>query len=277
MKAEDNPKINSLLRYLTSKLNIESVLCYGSYGAGLQDKNSDVDILILLDKLPSPAQLHELYKGIPHVKNIEEKDLRHWDNVWTLHNTALEVDDLKIEVGYNTLAWVKKIIKKLIQDNQISFKEFSFRPYTFLGLLEHSACIYDRHDFIKNVKSNIRPFPLGLKKEIVKSFLPILNDCYEDLVDNLQRDIGILAYQFQVFVGMDALIQLLWVINDVYDPASKRTEFYLYKLKCLPNDFKEFIQVALANSYVNKKDFIDAFEKVKKFLEERLSELKFIE
>lgn len=272
MKVVNIRQLNSFIQHLTSTLNIESVICYGSYAAGLQDKRSDIDLLVLMQKLPSSHELQKMYQGVPDIQKIENRDLSHWDNTWSLHNATLDLGGLKIDLGYNTLFWVKKVAKKLLQDNQISFKELLFRPYTFLGLLEHSQCLYDKRDFIKKIKSTIRPFPLGLKKEIVKSFLPIMNDCYVDLVDNLQRDLGILAFQFHVFIGLDAIIQLLWVINDVYDPASKRTEFYLFKLKVLPKNFKDFIQDKLARSYLQQKEFVDAFAKVKEFLEEKTRE-----
>jgi hypothetical protein len=98
----------------------------------------------------------------------------------------------------------------------------------------------------------------------------MLRDCYEDLLDNVERNIGILAYQFHVFMGLDAMIQLLWVINDVYDPASKRSEHYLFKLKDLPEGFIDLINKCLPRSYEHKDEFIKSFCKIKNFIENRI-------
>ena len=81
-----------------------------------------------------------------------------------------------------------------------------------------------------------------MKKNIAKSYLPVLCDCVDDLMDNIQRDIGILAYQFHVFMALDAICQLLWVINDVYDPSSKRTEAYLFKLSAFQDKLLKLIK-----------------------------------
>lgn len=48
MQLIDLPQIKTLLPYLKTALSIESILCYGSYAAGLQDEKSDLELLILL-------------------------------------------------------------------------------------------------------------------------------------------------------------------------------------------------------------------------------------
>ena len=152
-------------------------------------------------------------------------------------------------------------------------KNFPLGPIPFFGLLEYSQCLYDKNLFVQTIKSKIRPFPIELKKKIVQTQLPMLRDCYEDLLDNIERNIGLLAYQFHVFMALDAMIQLLWVINDVYDPASKRCEVFLFKLKKLPKNFIKFINSSLPKSYEHKKEFINSFYKIKQYIEVNIGEL----
>jgi nucleotidyltransferase-like protein len=155
MEINNIPEIKSFFSYIFKVLDIESILCYGSYATGLQDEKSDIDLLIIVKKLPLISQLQNLHK-LDGFKNIIFKNAEHWDSSWSMINITLEtMAGLKIEVGYNTTAWVKKVIKKLIENHEISFQEFPFRPYTLLGLLEYSKCLYDRNLFISNLKTKI--------------------------------------------------------------------------------------------------------------------------
>ncbi len=260
-----------MVRALADALGAQSVLCYGSYSQGLQDEKSDIDLLILADSIPSQDVREAAYRSIPQVQilSLSRKVVGDWDTSWTPVNDQIQVGSQIFEIGYNTTGWVDLIIHKLIVQHQISFEEFPFRPYTFLGLLESSQVLYDRDGFVAKCKSQIRPIPPELKRAIAQAFWPVLEENYRDLVDCAERNIGILAFEFFLFRGMDAAIQLLFVLNDVYDPASKRTEPFLFKLKHLPPHLNQFISEILPRFYEKKKEVCAFFIEMLQFLETR--------
>lgn len=275
MNVIEIPEVQNFLTQLLQFLEIESVICYGSYATGYQDQKSDVDLLIFVKNIPEKRELEEIYHQFKGFHKIELKELDLWNSSWTMMNGSLEaMNGMKIEFGFNTIEWTKTVMQKLLENHEISFEEFPFRPYTFLGLLEHSQSIYDQNFFIEKLKSKIRPFPLELKKAIVKPNLAMLQDCLLDLEDNIARNIGILSYQFHIGMGLDAAIQLLWVLNDYYDPASKRSENYLFKLRILPENFEKFISITLPKCYEKREEFLQEFLKVKDFIEKQIIELK---
>jgi predicted nucleotidyltransferase len=144
MNVIEIPEVKNFLNQLSHFLEIESVLCYGSYATGYHDQKSDIDLLILVDKLPQKKELQEIYHKFKGFHKIELKELDHWNSSWTLMNGSLEaMNGMKIEPGFNTIEWTETVMKKLLENHEISFEEFPFRPYTFLGLLEHSQCIYE--------------------------------------------------------------------------------------------------------------------------------------
>lgn len=225
----------------------------------MQDEKSDIDLLVFMQgEIPSNDLRKQCYNNISNLKIMSlAKDNSDWDNSWSPVNDRILVDDQVIDIGYNTTEWVQLVIKHLMIDNQISFQEFPFRPYTFLGLLETCTVLYDQEDFIKTCQMKIRPMPKRLKKEIINTYWPILKESYEDLIDFSERNIGILSFEFMLFRAIDAIIQLLFAINEVYDPASKRTENYLFQLKQQPPGLKEFINRTLPRFYENKKDVLN--------------------
>jgi SAM-dependent methyltransferase len=251
--------IDEVVSFLISTLNIQSILLYGSYAQNLQDEHSDYDLLVLMKEIPLPSDRKSAYEKIPHAKVIEiastaiQQD-KGWDNSWSPINDKLLVQGKRVEIGYNTTRWANRIVNNLIVKNKTTCKDFPFRPYTFLGLLEACRVLYDRDHFIQKIRSQIRPIPEPLKKAIFKEFYPILLEAHEELKDYARRSIGILAYQFHLFRGIDALMQILFVLNDVYDPALKRIEPFLFNLKQLPPHFKEFVIHTLPRFYEKQKE-----------------------
>jgi len=265
------PELNSFINEMTQAMPIESILCYGSYPAGLQDKKSDIDLLIIVDKLPPIENIMDVYTHLKCIKKVEKKDIDTcFDSSWTLANAQLETHSgLILEPGFNTKKWINKVIKKTIDEGQITFKEFPFRPYTFLGLLETCTVLYDKNKFISKIKKKIRPFPPKLKKDIIQTNLNILKNSFGDLKDCHERGIGILAYQFHISMALDAAIQVLWALNDIYDPASKRSEYFLFKLNILPDHFEQFLHESLPNCFLKQDEFIKNFEKIVDFIQEQ--------
>jgi hypothetical protein len=264
--------INEFVKHLAKEITIQGILCYGSYAQMLQDNKSDIDLLVLVNDVIPQDNLRKItYSKFPDTKIVSlGKNMGDWDVSWTPVNDCLMIGDQAIDIGYNTTEWVNRVIENLIIKNQITFDEFPFRPYTFLGLLETCKILYDKNNFIASCQSKISPMPHGLRKEIIHSFLPILRESYEELVDYSQRDIGILAYQFQLFRGLDAIINLLCAINDTYDPASKRTEIFLFKLKKQPPDLPELINKILPRFYENKNEVLNYFKSSISFIEKNI-------
>ena len=264
--------IDQAIPIIAQNLKTQSILLYGSYALGLQDEYSDFDLLVIIKKIPSSTERKRAYENIPHVQILEidsqmSQQKNGWDNSWSPLNDKLQINNHRLEIGYNTIGWVNSVIENLINKHQITFKKFPFRPYTFLGLLEACKVLYDRENYIGKIQSRIRPIPKPLKNKIIQEFLPILLEANEELKDYAKRNIGILSYQFHLFRGIDALIQILLIQNHVYDSAAKRIEPLLFKLKKQPPNLRKFILEILPRFYEKQVE-------VSKFFEEAIQYIK---
>jgi predicted nucleotidyltransferase len=265
--------VDQAIPILGHNLKAESILLYGSYALNMHDEQSDFDLLVIEKKVSSADKRKRIYDSIPQAQILEVAQQRSqqnngWDNSWSPINDKLLINNRKVEIGYNTAAWVNSVIEHLIDKHQITFKRFPFRPYTFLGLLEACKVLYDPYNFIGNTQSRIRPFPEPLKNKIMAEFMPILIEAHEELNDYTKRKIGILAYQFHLFRGIDALIQVLFVLNDIYDPAAKRIEPILLKLKMLPPHVDEFLFKTLPRFYERQEQISQFFEDAIQYIQD---------
>jgi hypothetical protein len=106
-----------------------------------------------------------------------------------------------------------------------------------LGLLANSVLLYDPQGVIQELVSLLYPYPAQLKENLLRHFWPILQAELGDLRDCAERGIGNSSFLFHLWRASDALISLLFAINEHYDPATKRPEQALAKLPWLPGNF----------------------------------------
>jgi predicted nucleotidyltransferase len=179
--------IDEMVAVLTNDLKAQAALLYGSYAQNLQDEHSDFDLLILLKEIPLPSERKGSYEKIPHIKIVKIApkavcESNGWDNSWSPINDKLLVHGKRMEIGYNTTRWVNRIVNNLIVKHKTTYKEFPFRPYTFLGLLEVCQVLYDRNHFIQKIQSKIKPILFNLQRlppNFKKFILNVLPRFYE--------------------------------------------------------------------------------------------------
>lgn len=260
--------LSPLIQSLNTASNIEAVLCYGSYAEGTQDDKSDIDLLVICKQAIPSAELREkVYKQNQGTQIILGKSHENWETSWTPINDEFVLNDKKIEIGYNRSKWAQDVVTQIIDEGKTTLEDFQFRPYTFLGLLENSICLFEKESFLTQLKQQIRPFPAKLKESIIAENLSVFNESLVDLEDFSQRDIGLLAFQFMLFRALDAAIQIIFAINEVYYPASKREEKHLMRLAMLPEGMHELIYDLLPVFYNRKNEIIKSLKAIKLFIE----------
>lgn len=250
-------EIKNTAEQLATSLNATSIVCYGSWADKTADLKSDIDLLVIMPSdIPDCHTRRLCFDALDGISILEldKRNAGDWDTSWSPVNDKLQIDDQIVEIGYNTSSWVLEVLDNVLNKHLITFPAFAFRPYTFLGLLETCHVLFDREHFISQCRSRLHPMPRELKQAIVKEFFPILQESVQDLIDCSERNIGILAYLFFLERSIDAAIQILFAINAVYDPASKRTEGHLKRLKTTPPDLFFFLEELLPRFYDNREE-----------------------
>lgn len=106
-----------------------------------------------------------------------------------------------------------------------------------LGLLGTSVILYDPEGIVQEITSVFSPYPSKLKKVLIAESLYKINGSLEDLRDYAKRGIGNTAFHFHLQRIIDSMSQLLFAINECYDPATKRIEEAYRELAILPDNF----------------------------------------
>ena len=220
---------------------VQAIFCFGSYAMGTFDEYSDLDLFVFCEPdIVSASERRQILKGVQGVTHFEESDTAvGWDSQWSPQGNHLRVNGDLFEISYNTMDWIRTVVRRVTQEGAISIPEQKFRPYTMLGLLENGIILYDPCSFLGDLISRLYPYPTQLKQRLISDSLHTLKDCLAELKDGVKRGFGLTFFHFFFHRMRDALHILLFAVNEKYDPAVKRSEVAYEKLSLLPPNFLE--------------------------------------
>ena len=234
-------KTAPIVESLAKLEDVRAILCFGSYAMGTFDEYSDLDLFVFCEpEVVSASERRRILEGIPDVSHFEESDTAvGWDNQWSPQIDHFRVSGTQFEISYNTVDWIRTVVRRVTQEGATSIPEQKFRPYTMLGLLDNGIILYDPRSFLRHLIDCLYPYPAQLKQQLISDSLHTLKDCLMELKDGVKRGFGLTFFHFFFHRMCDALYTLLFAVNKKYDPAVKRSEVEYEKLSILPPNFLE--------------------------------------
>ncbi len=220
---------------------VRAILCFGSYAMGTFDEYSDLDLFVFCEPdIVSAMERRRVLESVQGVSHFEESDtVVGWDSQWSPQSDSFRVNEDLFEISYNTMDWIRIVVRRVTQEGAISIPEQQFRPYTMLGLLENGIILYDPCSCLRHLIDCLYPYPTQLKQRLISDSLHTLKDCLAELKDGFKRGFGLTFFHFFFHRMRDVLHILLFAVNEKYDPAVKRSEVTYEKLSLLPPNFLE--------------------------------------
>ena len=221
--------------------DVRAIFCFGSYAMGTFDEYSDLDLFVFCGSdIVSAAERRQVLESIQGISYFEESDIAvGWDSQWSPQSDSFRVNEDLFEISYNTVDWIRTVVRRVTQEGAISIPEQKFRTYTMLGLLENGIILYDLCSCLRYLIDCLYPYPVQLKQRLISDSLHTLKDCLAELKDGVKRGFGLTFFHFFFHRMRDALHILLFAVNEKYDPAVKRSEVAYEKLSLLPPNFLE--------------------------------------
>ncbi len=244
-------KTDPVVESLAKLKGIGAILCFGSYAMGTFDEYSDLDLFAFCEpEIVLAADRRRALESVECIADFgESQGTVGWDNQWSPQVDRFRVNGDRFEISYNTIDWIRTVVKRVTQEGAISIPEQKFRPYTILGLLENGIILYDPCSFLSNLIGRIYPYPVRLKRRLISDSLHTLKDCLVELKNGNKREFGLTFFHFFFYRMCDALYTLLFALNEKYDPAVKRPEVEYEKLSLLPPNFPERYTVLLEGPF----------------------------
>ncbi|MGD0111552.1 MAG: nucleotidyltransferase domain-containing protein [Armatimonadota bacterium] len=218
---------------------IKGALCIGSYAMGTFDEQSDIDLYVLCQPdIITPETRRRAFEMIDGVTELRiDHQCPAWDNQWCPAGDIFRLYGSLIDVGWNTIDWLRMVIQKVSEEAATSFSELRFRADTMLGLLANSVILLDPEGVLQRMKSELYPYPPRLKQALLRGSLPSLKGSLGDMMNYVARGIGNSAFHFHLERSLEALRTIVFALNERYDPADKRVEQAYVTMSKLPRDF----------------------------------------
>jgi hypothetical protein len=207
---------------LASQPVVSAVLVMGSVASGHVDERSDVDLLVICRSEMLPlAEREHLLAQVGTDWRFQETQAH---PLFAEVDVDGHVDGVLVTVHYQTVAWIEMVLRQVIEQGAITTEQMPFRPYTLLALLQRGWLLYDQDGLVGSWREYMHTFPPLLKTNLLRWFIPRLEEQVDELVATAERDLGPRAFLFHLNWAVDALIEILLALNEVYDPADRRTE-----------------------------------------------------
>jgi predicted nucleotidyltransferase len=220
---------------LGGRLEVTSVYVMGSVASGHVDEGSDVDITILCRSEILPLSVRKDVLSL--VGSEWQFDIKPQANpIWDSADRGL-VDNIMVEIHYQSASLISEVLEDVMKKGAITTQKIPFRPYTVVGMLQRAWLLKDKEGIFKGWLEQTRSYPQILKLNILNEFVPILREYTEDLVSYAERHLGPGLFLFVLVRAKDALVRVIFALNEVYDPAEKRELNLLSGLALLPSNF----------------------------------------
>jgi len=209
-------------RLLAAHSAVSGVLVIGSVATGLVDERSDVDLLVLCRSgLPPGAERAPLLAQVGTGWRFQELQA---NPLFGEADVDGLVDGVLVTVHYQTIPWIETVLAQVLEQGALTTAQMPFRPYTLPALLQRGWVLSDPDGRVGRWRERLRPFPAVLKTNLLHTFIPQLEEQRDELTAAAERDLGPRAFLFHLNWAVDALIQILYAVNEVYDPADRRTQ-----------------------------------------------------
>jgi hypothetical protein len=143
-----------------------------------------------------------------------------------------------VTLHYQTVPFITELFDEVISRGAITHRAVPFRPYTLPALLQRAWVLADNDGQVARWRQQAAVFPEALKRNLVSHFAPLLRAYVEELVAGAERRLGPRHFIFFLDRAVDALVGILFALNETYDPADRRTErVILPTLPRVPADF----------------------------------------
>ncbi len=228
---------------------VTAIYVFGSVASGHVDERSDVDIGVVCNpRIPAIDARRDALAGIGSGWRIG--DTSESNPIWEAYDLGGVVDGISVELHYHTRDAISEVLDDVVENGAITTKSVPFRPYTMASLVQRSWVLVDRGSLFQGWRKQVHTYPLVLKGNILRRYVPALKDGVEEMRTSAERRLGPMVFIFFLYHAINALTSIVFALNDTYDPADRREEkIILPALTRVPSDFVTRLKYVLEGPF----------------------------
>ncbi|HHY99595.1 MAG TPA: DUF4037 domain-containing protein [Sedimentibacter sp.] len=219
MVYDTNKIIDILISNVSQISEVQSIGISGGKNPIPKTGEGDIDIFIYCDRIPVLEKRQAIINGLGN--RIQESRFNvfeggHWGTGDFLLINGVETWLMYFTVS-ETLADIESILNGQYPDKIDNY----YYPTGRCAMLKNIKILWDKSNFLNNLKKRLSLYPDKLRKTLIKYHLEELEDT-EDLQRAKARK-DVLFYHFALDIAIDHFLQALFALNETYFPSRKRT------------------------------------------------------
>jgi len=238
---------------LIAHKSVLSVIVLGALAQGSVDKNTGIDFLIIC-------------RSAIMSMNEREQALTQIGGTWLfgcqLHDNRVFADtdigelvteNVQVNIHYQTTSWVSSTLKEVFVRDAMTIKHMPDYHYTFIAFLQRGWLLYDKRNVVRKWRESVVSFHRHLKVNVLEHLIPRLRQSQSELEVSAEHGFGPWVFLHYLDEAVDALISILFALNEVYEPEDRRVaNNNLLILNKVPNAFLKRLTEVLEGPFDDK-------------------------
>jgi transposase-like protein len=222
---------------LGSHQAVSSVLVFGSLAYGDVDDRSDINLFIVCRPEILPiAERMRLFSQVGSGWRFGGQ--LNTDPPFATSDTDGIVDGVLVSLHYQTASWVSNVLREVLLKGALATKPMPSHPHTLPALFQRGWLLFDKRKVVRKWRDQVQPFPRRLKLNLLQHYVPLLRKNLEALLADAERHLGSRLFLFHLNQAIDALVSVLFAVNEVYELGDRRAEQNFFPtLERVPRDF----------------------------------------
>jgi hypothetical protein len=256
--------LNNIVADLKQIENIMAIVLGGSYAMGTATDASDLDIgIYYYEKKPfSLDDIRSVAKKYAINNDLTVTGFYEW-GPWVNGGAWIETASRKVDFLYRNIEQVKSTIEKAKKGEWENHCEqqppYGFLSVIYLGETKNCIPLYDPHEIISKLKSEVRVYPIKLKETIIQQSLwsaefTIWHADYFLKKQDIYNTMGCLTR------AVKNIVNTLFALNEIYQIGDKRAIEILEKTEKHPANLKEKIANILCVNKNTINNHLDVLE-----------------
>ncbi|MDE6627190.1 MAG: DUF4037 domain-containing protein [Lachnospiraceae bacterium] len=229
-------EVNEFKKLLVKKISdnnkVKGIAQTGDISAPLVAGQSDIDLFVICQEVPSTDERIEMYKSLGDVASDVQMNVSN-GGIWG-YGDIFMINGIDVMPMYFTVHEMKDYVEEVLSGKHLN-REGRFYPVGRLASIESINILFEDRDEWTTIINRVKEYPSDyFEKWYKEQVWQILDE--EDLGRVLLRK-EVLFYHQVLEESIDHMLQALYAANCRYFPSRKRTERDIVAFRLIPDDF----------------------------------------
>lgn len=241
MEADEFKKL--LVKTISDNNKVKGVAQTGDINAPLVAGQSDIDLFVICQEVPSTDERIKMYRSIGDAASNVQMNVSN-GGIWG-YGDIFMINGIDVMPMYFTIHEMKDYIEEVLSGKHLN-REGRFYPVGRLASIESINILFEETDEWTTIINRVKEYPLNFFEAWHKEQAwQILDE--EDLSRVLLRK-EVLFYHQVLEESIDHILQALYAANHRYFPSRKRTEQNIATFRLIPDDFVKRLRKIICDS-----------------------------